>query len=171
MARGSSPPDRMRGGFMRVQDIMTRRVQTVSHTENAEAAWNLMRWKRIHHLVVIGEGGDVVGVVSARDLGGRDRDEVRRMRPIGAMMTAYAVKATPDMPVRQAANVMRGWNIGCLPVIEPDGTLAGPARPPPTAPAAAPPRASRPLFPILLRLLAEQVPSPARNKPGKKIVK
>jgi len=112
----------------------------------------------------VGEGGEVVGVVSARDLGGRDRDEVRRMRPIGAMMTAYAVKATPDMPVRQAANVMRGWNIGCLPVIEPDGTLAGIVT-----------------VSDLLRLLAEQVPSPAklarmakpaaRKAAGKKVVK
>ncbi|MDL2716836.1 MAG: CBS domain-containing protein [Acidobacteriota bacterium] len=145
---------------MRVHEIMTKRVQTVAHTENAEAAWNLMRWKRIHHLVVTGDGGEVVGVVSARDLGGRDRDEIRRMRPIGAMMTAYAVKATPDMPVRQAANVMRGWNIGCLPVIEPDGTLAGIVT-----------------VSDLLRLLAEQVPSPskqakpaARKAAGKKFV-
>ena len=145
---------------MRVHEIMTKRVQTVAHTENAEAAWNLMRWKRIHHLVVTGEGGEVVGVVSARDLGGRDRDEIRRMRPIGAMMTAYAVKATPDMPVRQAANVMRGWNIGCLPVIEHDGTLAGIVT-----------------VSDLLRLLAEQVPSPAKlakpaaRKAARKVVK
>jgi CBS domain-containing protein len=133
---------------------MTRRVQTVSHTENAEAAWNLMRWKRIHHLVVTGEGGDVVGVVSARDLGGRDRDDLRRVRPISAMMTAYAVKATPDMPVRQAANVMRGWNIGCLPVIEADGKLAGIVT-----------------VSDLLRLLAEQVPDPTRAKRTKRVVR
>ena len=139
---------------MRVKEIMTRRVQTVAHNENAEAAWNLMRWKRIHHLVVIGEGGDVVGVVSARDLGGRDRDEIRRLRPISAMMTAYAVKATPNMPVRQAANVMRGWNIGCLPVIEPDGKLAGIVT-----------------VSDLLRLLAEQVPAPARVSRAKRVVK
>jgi CBS domain-containing protein len=139
---------------MRVREIMTRRVQTVSHTENAEAAWNLMRWKRIHHLVVTGEGGDVVGVVSARDLGGRDRDELRRVRPISAMMTAYAVKATPDMPVRQAANVMRGWNIGCLPVIEADGKLAGIVT-----------------VSDLLRLLAEQVAVPARAKRTKRVVR
>ena len=139
---------------MRVHEIMTRRVQTVAHTESAEAAWNLMRWKRIHHLVVTGEGGEVVGVVSARDLGGRDRDELRRSRPIGAMMTAYAVKATPDMPVRQAANAMRGWNIGCLPVIERDGTLAGIVT-----------------VSDLLRLLAEQVPAPARAKKTKKTEK
>ena len=139
---------------MRVEDIMTRRVQTVAHTENAEAAWNLMRWKRIHHLVVTGADGEVVGVVSARDLGGRDRDELRRVRPISAMMTAYAVKATPDMPVRQAANVMRGWNIGCLPVLEPDGTLAGIVT-----------------VSDLLRLLAEQVPAPARANPAKRAAK
>ena len=132
---------------MRVHEIMSRRVQTVAHSESAEAAWNLMRWKRIHHLVVTGAGGEVVGVVSARDLGGRDRDEFRRTRPISAMMTAYAVKATPNMLVRQAANVMRGWNIGCLPVIEPDGALAGIIT------------ASD-----LLRLLAEYLPSPARAR-------
>lgn len=136
---------------MRVQEIMTRRVQTVAHSENAEAAWNLMRWKRIHHLVVTGEDGEVVGVVSARDLGGRDRDEVRRQRPVSAMMTAHAVKATPDTPVRQAANVMRGWNIGCLPVIEPDGTLAGIVT-----------------VSDLLRLLAEKVSSPARTRPTRR---
>ena len=76
------------------------------------------------------------------------------MRPISAMMTAYAVKATPDMPVRQAANVMRGWNIGCLPVIEPDGTLAGIVT-----------------VSDLLRLLAEQVSSPARAEHSRKVVK
>jgi CBS domain-containing protein len=135
---------------MRVHEIMTKRVQTVPHTESAEAAWNLMRWKRIHHLVVTGASGEVVGVVSARDLGGSDRDEIRRMRPIRAMMTAYAVKATPDMPVRQAANVMRGWNIGCLPVIESDGTLAGIVT-----------------VSDLLRLLAEQVSAPARARQTK----
>ena len=136
---------------MRVHEIMTRRVQTVAHSENAEAAWNLMRWKRIHHLVVTGEDGEVVGVVSARDLGGRDRDEFRRRRPVSAMMTAYAVKATPDTPVRQAANVMRGWNIGCLPVIEHDGTLAGIVT-----------------VSDLLRLLAEKVSTPARARQTKR---
>jgi len=70
------------------------------------------------------------------------------------MMTAYAVKATPDMPVRQAANVMRGWNIGCLPVIEADGKLAGIVT-----------------VSDLLRLLAEQVPVPGRAKRTKRVVR
>jgi CBS domain-containing protein len=109
---------------MKVRDIMSTKVQTIDMNEKAESAWNLMKWKRIHHVVVTDGPGQVVGVVSARDLGGLDREEARKVRPVAAMMTAYAVKAVPGMPVRQAANVMRGWNIGCLPVIE-DGKLVG----------------------------------------------
>jgi CBS domain-containing protein len=109
---------------MKVRDIMSTKVQTIDLNEKAESAWNLMKWKRIHHVVVTDGPGQVVGVVSARDLGGQDREEARKVRPVAAMMTAYAVKAIPGMPVRQAANVMRGWNIGCLPVVD-DGKLVG----------------------------------------------
>ncbi|MEO8054232.1 MAG: CBS domain-containing protein [Acidobacteriota bacterium] len=109
---------------MKVRDIMSTKVQTIDMNEKAESAWNLMKWKRIHHVVVTDGPGQVVGVVSARDLGGQDREEARKVRPVAAMMTAYAVKAIPEMPVRQAANVMRGWNIGCLPVVE-GGKLVG----------------------------------------------
>jgi len=109
---------------MKVRDIMSTKVQTIDMNEKAESAWNLMKWKRIHHVVVTDGPGQVVGVVSARDLGGQDREEARKVRPVAAMMTAYAVKAIPGMPVRQAANVMRGWNIGCLPVVD-EGKLVG----------------------------------------------
>ena len=108
---------------MKVRDIMSTRVQTIDMNDKAESAWNLMKW-RIHHVVVTDGPGQVVGVISARDLGGTDREEARKVRPVAAMMTAYAVKAVPEMPVRQAANVMRGWNIGCLPVVD-GGKLVG----------------------------------------------
>ena len=109
---------------MEVRDIMSSRVQTIDMNEKAEAAWNLMKWRRIHHVVVTDGPGQIVGVISARDLGGQDREEARKVRPVAAMMTVYAVRAVPDMPVKQAANVMRGWNIGCLPVVD-GGSLVG----------------------------------------------
>jgi CBS domain-containing protein len=103
---------------------MSKRVQTIDMNEKAESAWNLMKWRRIHHVVVTDGPGQIVGVISARDLGGADREEARKVRPVAGMMTAYAVKAVPQMPVKQAANVMRGWNIGCLPVVD-EGRLVG----------------------------------------------
>jgi acetoin utilization protein AcuB len=108
---------------MRISDIMSEKVETVEMREPAEHAWNLMREKRIHHLVVK-NGAEIVGILSERDLGGRDRYVFRQTSKVLNAMSAYAVKATPDMSVRQAANLMRGWSIGCLPVVD-EGKLVG----------------------------------------------
>ncbi len=108
---------------MKVRDIMHARVETVDQEERAEAAYNVMRVKRIHHLIVTA-GPEIVGVLSERDLGGKDREAMRQTHKVLNFMTPYAVKAKPDMTVRQAANLMRGWSIGCLPVVD-RGRLVG----------------------------------------------
>jgi len=69
-------------------------------------------------------GPEIVGVLSERDLGGKDREAMRQTHKVLNFMTPYAVKAKPEMTVRQAANLMRGWSIGCLPVVD-RGRLAG----------------------------------------------
>ncbi len=108
---------------MKVRDIMHTKVETVDQDEQAETAYNLMRLKRFHHLVVT-NGAELVGVLSERDLGGKDREAMRQTHRVLSFMTPYAVKAKPEMPVRQAANLMRGWSIGCLPVLD-RGRLVG----------------------------------------------
>jgi acetoin utilization protein AcuB len=102
---------------MRVQDVMTTGVRTVSQKMAAEDAWQLMREKGIHHLVVT-EGRGIVGVLSDRDVGGRHGEPVRRNRTVGNLMTAPAVSIAPETPVRKAANLMRGRSIGCLVVAD-----------------------------------------------------
>ena len=102
---------------MRVQDVMTQRVKTVSAATTADEAWALMRMKRIHHLVVT-EGRDIVGVISDRDMGGRQGAVVREKRLVSELMTERVVTIEPDMPVRKAANLLRGRSIGCLVVAE-----------------------------------------------------
>lgn len=106
---------------MRVQDVMTRRVETVSVGESAERALQQMRAGRIHHLVAM-KGNKVVGVVSARDLA--SLDSFRQSQAVEDVMTSPAVAATPDMTLRKAANLLRGRTIGCLPVMK-NGKLAG----------------------------------------------
>ena len=61
---------------MRVQDVMTTAVQTISPSMPAEEAGNLMRAKGIHHLVVC-DGPRVVGLLSDRDIGGRHGAPIR----------------------------------------------------------------------------------------------
>jgi CBS domain-containing protein len=108
---------------MRVQDVMTRNVKTVSAAATADEAWSLMRMKRIHHLVVL-EGREIAGVVSARDLGGPHGASVRDTRLVSELMTENVVTIEPEMPVRQAANLLRGRAIGCLVVIQ-EGRVKG----------------------------------------------
>jgi acetoin utilization protein AcuB len=106
-----------RGGAMRVGEVMTRKVETVSPDESVEAALERMRNQRIRHLVVM-RGKKLVGVVSDRDLG------LEKNRNVGDVMTAHAVSATSHMTIRKAANLLRGRSIGCLPVMD-DGKLVG----------------------------------------------
>jgi acetoin utilization protein AcuB len=100
---------------------MSRAVETVSAGESAESARQRMRTKRIHHLVAT-RGPEVVGVVSSRDL--EALGSFRLVQTVGDVMAFPAVTATPEMTLRQAANLLRGRGIGCLPVMEED-KLAG----------------------------------------------
>ena len=102
---------------MRVQDVMSEGVKTISPTTAAEDAWNVMRLSRIHHLVVT-KGQRVVGVLSDRDAGGRRGAAVRANNAVADLMTAPAVTVEPTVTVRQAANLMRGRSIGCLVVVK-----------------------------------------------------
>jgi acetoin utilization protein AcuB len=106
---------------MRVGEVMTRRVETVSAGESAEVARQRMRQKRIRHLVVT-SGRDVVGVVSDRDL--KEAGSFRQVETVGELMTSPVVTARPETTLRQAANLLRGRTIGCLPVLE-EGRLLG----------------------------------------------
>ena len=102
---------------MKVRDIMRTNVETVDQEELAETAYNRMRVRRIRHLIVLSDS-EIVGVLSERDLGGKDREAMRLSHKVLNFMTPYAVRAKPEMPVKQAAKLMRGWSIGCLPVVD-----------------------------------------------------
>jgi FOG: CBS domain len=102
---------------MRVEDVMTRAIQTISADASAEDAWNLMRTQRIHHLVVT-EGSRTIGILSDRDAGGPRGTSVRKNRTVRDLMTTHVVTVPPTTTIRQAANVMRGRSIGCLVVAD-----------------------------------------------------
>jgi acetoin utilization protein AcuB len=100
---------------MRLQDIMSTDIKTIEPGAGLEEARELMRQHRIHHLLVFA-GGEVVGIVSDRDLA--QRTEVKG--GVAGVMSEDLVTASPKTTVRQAANLMRGRGIGCLAVVEGD---------------------------------------------------
>jgi acetoin utilization protein AcuB len=106
---------------MRLSDIMSKGVETISAQETAAAAVNRMRQRRIRHLVVL-DAGKIVGLVSERDIAGLG--SFGQVRTLEEVMARPVVTAAPHTTLRQAANLMRGRTIGSLPVIE-NGRLAG----------------------------------------------
>lgn len=104
---------------MKVSEIMSVGVQTVRPGTPAATARERMQAKKIHHLLVM-EGSELLGVLSARDLGrnGRRRGDTAPRLLVADFMTSPVVTVKPDTSVHRAANMMRGHSIGCVIVVD-----------------------------------------------------
>jgi len=108
---------------MRIQEIMSAKVQTVAPDLAAEEAWQIMKTKGVRHLVVR-DGSTVVGVLSDVDAGGPAGGVIRSGAQVVDLMNPHFPSVTREDTVRKAANLMIGHLTGCLPVIE-RGRLLG----------------------------------------------
>jgi len=98
---------------MRLKDIMSTAIESVRPGETLERAQARMRLRKLHHLVVI-DRREVVGILTDAALQVRHAEGVAKVEDA---MSRHVVTGTPDMTVRQAANLMRGRAEGALPVI------------------------------------------------------
>lgn len=127
-----------------VRDVMTRNVTTVDEKTAYKTVADLLAAHRISAVPVVDADGRVAGVVSEADLltkvefeGGAEAGsflERRRHRSdrakatgtsAGDLMTSPAVTITPDASVAEAARQMDRAKVKRLPVVDPDGRLAG----------------------------------------------
>lgn len=100
---------------MTIAEVMTRNVQTVPATMRAPQAWELMRHRRIHHLVVT-DGSKVAGVLSDRDGDGAAGAILRADSTVADLISSEIVTIEPTEPVGKAARLMRRRSLSCLPV-------------------------------------------------------
>lgn len=103
---------------MRVRDVMSAKVRTVTPDETVAGAREVFRRFDIDQLVVEHNGG-IVGIVGDGDLRG-----VPDEAPVGSCMIRHVTTISPDATLRKAAGMMTGHAIGSLPVVE-DGRLVG----------------------------------------------
>ena len=112
--------------------IMTTDVITVPLSASLAEARTLMQENRFHHLPVVNDGGEFVGLLTQTDvLAATDsilRDVENRLRarniPIEDVMVRNVVTINEHASVRQAALFLEKHRIGCLPVVT-RGKLAG----------------------------------------------
>lgn len=118
-----------------VRDVMTRDVVTLGRNDKLLVADDLMRLGRIRHLPVVDESGELVGIVSQRDLfhsglikalgyGTHAQRQALDMVVVKEAMRTQVMTTGLDTPLREAARVMLDRKIGCLVVLD-QGRIAG----------------------------------------------
>lgn len=128
---------------MKVCDLMTSEVVTVTPTTSLRDAAVLLTEKGISGMPVVNDANEVVGVLSEADIVVKAGGEVARNRllgwlleadfgledkiraeTVGDAMTAPPVTISPKRPVHEAARLMVSENVNRLPVVE-KGKLVG----------------------------------------------
>jgi CBS domain-containing protein len=125
---------------MRVQDVMTRDVMTVTPSTELKDAALLLFTNHISGLPVV-EGGRLLGVLSETDIVGKETsghsngevtpDEARHLRrdrratTAGEAMTTEVMTVEPWVSIWAAADLMVVHRVNRLPVVNEAGTLVG----------------------------------------------
>lgn len=120
---------------MKVRDIMTWPVVTLSPNETLEAAEERMSLERVRHLPVV-DGDVLVGLISHRDLlaasmsvltgASAEADAgLKRATRVGDVMRGAVETASPDEDAAAAAERLLASKIGCLPVVDERSHLEG----------------------------------------------
>jgi CBS domain-containing membrane protein len=119
----------------RVSEVMQTEVATLAPGERLDLADDVMSLGRVRHMPVL-QDGRLVGLVSQRDLLAASLTKVLEFEPqqrrafmrsvqVDEVMSRDVVSAAPETTLAEAAKRMLERRIGCLPVLDPDGTLMG----------------------------------------------
>lgn len=107
--------------YKTVEQFMSTDLFTVRPDDVVELAASLMHWKHVRHVPVENDKGDLVGIVSHRDLLELlARGQVLQGKEIIVrdVMKTELITVAPNTPALNALRVMRDSDIGCLPVVK-----------------------------------------------------
>ena len=111
--------------FFRVEQIMSTDLYTVGQHDLVDLARHIMDWKRIRHVPVEDERGQLIGLVSARSLLRFFSNEANKhSAAVSEVMIQNPITVTPATPTLEALQTMKEKKVSCLPVVE-DGALVG----------------------------------------------
>ncbi|MFW5985187.1 MAG: CBS domain-containing protein [Halanaerobiaceae bacterium] len=107
---------------VRVEDIMTKNVRTISPETEISRAEEIMN-KYGHNGLVVCDDGEIKGIFSRRDIEKVKGHDLMHA-PVKAYMSKNVIKIACGEPVNKARELMVKYNIGRLPVIK-NGVLQG----------------------------------------------
>ena len=119
-----------------VSDLMTETVQSITPDRNLHDLADLFDRYDVRHVPVVDDEGDLVGLVSDRDLLRNTltdqadvplsgRQAVMAETLVESIMTVELVTLEPNDAARQAARLLLDNKFGCIPVTDGGSRLVG----------------------------------------------
>ncbi len=113
--------------FRTVGQLMMREVFTVQEHDLVDLAASMMDWERVRHIPVEDDHGKLVGLLTHRDLlrlVARGANALGQSVSVGSIMRRDPLTVAPETSLLDALKLMKGNNVGCLPVVK-GGRLVG----------------------------------------------
>ena len=114
------------GRYKWVADVMTRKTVTLSPHHGFAEAVSLMADRHFRHIVVVDTGGQILGVISDRDiLRTLARTANWQTKDVSQIMTRDPFTVRRDTPLSVAVAKIVSKRINCLPVLDDEGKVCG----------------------------------------------
>ena len=110
---------------MKVEKYMSHTPITIRDNTVYSKAFNIMQEKDLHHLPVVNEKNEVVGILTRRDLQIAAQHFREAPVEVSDVMHTQVVTISPDEPLVVAARQMIDKRIGGLPVLDDNGEMVG----------------------------------------------
>ena len=123
---GHISPELVAATPLRVEEVMTRTVVTVTANQSLQEALALIARSRFRHLVVVDTAGRPTGVLSDRDLlRCMSRESHWDSATVAGVMNPQPITARPETLLSTAAAEMLTRRINCLPVVDEEERVCG----------------------------------------------
>lgn len=117
-------------------DLMTPEPIVVQPDDDISTALTLLEEASVRHLPVVNEDGELVGMVSDRDLRALlvphflRREVIEGLRagagaPVSALMSSNVITVDMEDDVALVADLITRHRVGAVPVVDADGKLVG----------------------------------------------
>lgn len=110
----------------KVKDLMEVPPVTISENATVDEAASMMWEKNIGSLIVLGESGDMVGIITERDmLFAVTKGLTGKVVPVSSITSKTDLLATPNQSIATAVETMRKGGVRHLPVVDKNGQPLG----------------------------------------------
>lgn len=107
-----------------VKHNMNAKIFSVGEKDSLELVLHIMKWNNIHHMPVINNQKEIIGILSWKDIQSVENNELLVKQTVKELMNTTIISVRPDQTIQEAKDLMKQNNISCLPVIY-KGKLVG----------------------------------------------